>query len=72
MAGDVKIGIFGAKTYPPEIGGIETHVSNIIKYFNDESYKFYLFVGRRKGEDNKADKSAERSNKKIYRNGKKI
>ncbi|HII55076.1 TPA: glycosyltransferase family 4 protein, partial [Candidatus Aciduliprofundum boonei] len=49
MSNDHKkltVAFFGAKTYPPEIGGIETHIYNLSQEFQKINIKLIVFTGK--------------------------
>ena len=42
----LTVAFFGAKTYPPEIGGIETHIYNLSKEFEKvKEINLIIFTG---------------------------
>ncbi len=48
MSKSLVVGIFGAKTYPPKIGGIETHIYYLSSELKKRYVKFLVFVGKNK------------------------
>ncbi|EDY35413.1 glycosyl transferase, group 1 family protein [Aciduliprofundum boonei T469] len=41
----INVGILGSKTYPPKIGGIETHIYYLTNELEKRDLKFFIFVG---------------------------
>ncbi len=50
MIPEISIGVFGAKTYPPKIGGIETHIYHLTKKIKRMRVRFFIFVGVEKNQ----------------------
>ncbi len=69
MRDKMNIGIFGAKTYPPEIGGIETHIYYLSRELIKKDIYVTIFTGRGEKTNSFINEINQDNNLRVYRVG---